>query len=45
MKWKGKVKPLCIMPPNISGFRKKLGKMFFVVKDDNFLQNYDTIWD
>ena len=30
---------------SISGFRKKLGKMFFVIKDDNFLQNYDTIWD
>ena len=43
-----KVKPLCIMLPQRSGYRKKFYEtkyMSFLIKDDELLEAYNKIWD
>ena len=44
-----KVKPLHIMLPKTSAFVKVYDAqtkwMYFLIKDDDFLQTYNTIWD
>ena len=43
------IKPLCIILPQMSGYRKYFenGKknMSFVIKDDSVLDKYNEIWD
>ena len=42
-----KIRPLCILLPNMSAYRKDFDKakcMSFLIKNENLLEKYNSIW-